>query len=125
MYEAELDTLKDFQKRLNELRACLNVDTLKEHIADLEAEMGVQGFWDDPEKAQGVVKKLKGYKNTVSMPDELHREIDDALVLVEMSQEENDEGLAAEITKTVADVEAKLHKLELNSLFNDPRDEKD
>jgi hypothetical protein len=53
--------------------------------------MSAQGFWDDTEKAQGVVKQLKGFKSTVSMPDELHREIEDGVVLVEMAQEEEDE----------------------------------
>lgn len=125
MYDVELDTLKASQARLDELRSCLNVDALKEQIADLEEIMGADGFWDDPDKAQVTVKQLKGFKSTVSMPDELQRELEDTIVLVEMGMEAEDEGLAAEISMTMAELEAKLLRLELNSLFTDPRDQKD
>lgn len=125
MYEAELDTLKSARARLDELRSCLNVDALKEQIADLEEVMGADGFWDDPDRAQNTVKQLKGFKSTVSMPDELQRDLEDAVVLVEMGQEAEDESLADEIGTLMADLEARLHRLELNSLFTDPRDQKD
>lgn len=125
MYEAELEKLKDFQKRLNELRSCLDVDTLKEHIAELEEEMSAPGFWDDPDKAQNTVKLLKGFKGTVGLPEELHRELEDAATLVELGQEAEDEGMAGEIATVCEDVEKKLNRLELNSLFSDPRDTKD
>ena len=125
MYEPELETLRGYHKRLEELRDCLNVETLKENIARLEEEMGAPGFWDDTDKAQGIVKQLKGYKNTVSLPDEVHAELEDAVALVELGQEAADEGMAAEITNTIAAAEKKLQRLEMNSLFNDPRDQKD
>lgn len=125
MYEVEIDKLNDFQKRLAELQACLNVEGLKENIAALEEQMSAQDFWDDMEKAQVTVKALKSFKGTVSLPDEVHREIEDALVLVELAREAGDEGMAAEIAQTIDEAEKKLHKLEMNSLFNDPRDQKD
>lgn len=53
----------------------------------------------------------------MSLPDEVHREIEDALVLVELAREAEDEGMAAEITQAIDEAEKKLHKLEMNSLF--------
>ncbi len=125
MYEPELETLRSYLKRLEELRDCLDVETLKENIARLEDEMGSPGFWDDNEKAQGVMKQLSGFKGTVSLPDEVHADIEDAVALVELGQEAADEDMAAEIKNTIIGVEAKLQRLEMNSLFNDPRDQKD
>jgi len=125
MYEVELDTLKNSRVRLEELRACLNVDTLKDQISELEGFMGAPGFWDDPERAQATMKQLNGFKTTVSMPDEIQRELDDAMTLVEMGKEADDESLATEISSMMAELEAKLRRLELNSLFTDPRDQKD
>lgn len=124
MYELELETIRGFDTRLTELRSCLNVESIREQIAELEKVMSEQGFWDDPESAQKVVQQLKSLKNAIAAPDELHRELEDAVVLVEMAAEEEDASLAAEIEATRETLEKKLGRLELNSLFMDPRDGK-
>jgi len=124
MYEAELDQLKDFQRRLGELSDCLNVESMMEKIGELETAMAAPTFWDEPDKAQVVLQELKGVKGIVSLPNELDQEIEDALVLVDMAREEGDEALTLELQGLMGDLEKKLGRLELNSLFKDPRDTK-
>ena len=124
MYETESDSIKSFVERLNELRTCLNIDATNEQIASLESKMSVTGFWDDPEAAQKVVQQLKGLKGIVASPDELQKDLDDAAVLIEMAQEEDDATLQTEITELLENLERRLARLELNSLFMDPRDSK-
>lgn len=124
MFELEVEAFHDFDKRLSELRKCLNVTGIKEQIAELEGRMAVQGFWDDPESAQKVVQQLKALRGVVLAPDELHNEIEDAVVLVEMAAEEEDMSVTAEIEELKANLEKKLGRLELNTLFMDPRDGK-
>jgi peptide chain release factor 2 len=122
MYEAEAQNIADYRKRLGELRSCLNVDGVKHEIEAVEKVMSAHGFWDDMESAQKVVKNLKALKAVVGAPDELHREIEDASVLIEMAVEEGDESLVGEIAGHMELVKKKLDRLELNSLFMDPRD---
>ncbi len=124
MYEPEAQQVADHQARLAGLRKSLNVDSLKHDIAEVEASMGVPGFWDDSESAQKVVQRLKALKSVVGAPDELAREIEDAATLVEMGAEMEDASLAEEIAAMLARIEAKLHRIEMNSLFQDPRDTK-
>jgi peptide chain release factor 2 len=124
MYEEQAAQLNEFSQRLADLRKVLNVDTLKTQIDQLEAEMAASGFWDDPEGAQKVIQRLKGLKTTVAAPDNLRRELEDALVLVELAQAEGDESLGAEIGDLIQGIEERLGRLELNSLFTDPRDSK-
>jgi peptide chain release factor 2 len=124
MYELESDEIKGYLKRLGELRACLKVDATNAEITRTEQVMGAPNFWDDMEAAQKVVQKLKALKAVVGAPDELHRELLDAEVLVQMGQEEEDASLAGEIATMKTTLEKKLHQLELSSLFTDPRDTK-
>ena len=124
MYELETARVKDALARLNELRKCLNVEGTKNRIAKLEEEMSAQDFWDDPESAQKVVQRLKVLKNAISAPDDLFKEYEDAQVLVELAQEAEDESMGDEIQTTLSPLEERLHHLELNSLFTDPRDSK-
>lgn len=124
MYEDEAARAQDFAARLNELRACLNVEATTAKVADLETAMTAEGFWNEPEKAQKLMQELTRYRSAVSAPDALHQEIADLQVLIEMSAELEDESQAEDITARVEDIEGRLNRLELQSLFNDPRDDK-
>ncbi len=124
MHELEQADIKNYLGRLNEIRRCLNVEDTKERISELESLMSENGFWDDQERAQKVVQEMKALRNVVNAPDELQRELLDAEVLVDMAVEEQDASMAEEITQVKEDLEAKLQRLEINSLFMDPRDSK-
>jgi peptide chain release factor 2 len=124
MYEVETANFQDYLGRLNELRSCLNVEGIKKRIAELEHAMAVPGFWDEPDGAQKVMQEMKALKGAVEAPDTLHRELEEARELVLMAVEENDESMSAEITALNEDLQAKLHRLEISSLFTDPRDQR-
>jgi len=124
MFEQELDDTKEMLARLSELRNCLNVDDAKKRAAALETRMSEPGFWDDQEEAQKVAQELKALKNMANAPDSLKNDLEDAQVLIEMAREENDASLEQEISAQKAGLEARLHDLEISSLFSDPRDTK-
>ena len=124
MYEEEVAQANGYVERLDELRRCLNLEDTKAQIGQLEKDMSAPKFWDDPESAQKVVQRLKGLKALVAAPDELQGELEDAQVLVELAQEEEAESMGEEIAELLAAVETKLQRVELSSLFSDPRDQK-
>ena len=124
MYEEQLAALKADKDKLADLRACLNVEDTKVKIGALEAQMSAPGFWDNAEVAQQVVQELKSLKAIVTAPEELASELDDLEVLIEMAAEEEDAAQEGEISAELESIQAKLDKLELSSLFMDPRDSK-
>jgi peptide chain release factor 2 len=124
MYEAQLATVKADKEKLADLRACLNVEDTKIKIGALEAEMSAPGFWDNSERAQEVVQSLKSLKGIVTAPEEIADALDDLEVLIEMAEEEEDSAQEGDINSSQETVQASLAKLELSSLFMDPRDSK-
>jgi peptide chain release factor 2 len=124
MYEDQLSTVQADSKKLAELRACLNVDDTSIKIESLEARMSEPGFWNNAESAQAVVQELKALKAIVTAPLEIEKELEELEVFIEMAREENDEGHSEEIDAQLDVVARKLDRLELNSLFMDPRDSK-
>ncbi|MBI1319842.1 MAG: peptide chain release factor 2 [Candidatus Hydrogenedens sp.] len=124
MYEDALTAVRDYGKRLAELRKCLNVDGTKQKISELETVMSAQDFWNDPEAAQKVVQQLKGYRTAVDMPDKLHHEIEELDTLIELAREEDDASLEGDIEEHRDSIEQHLRRLEISSLFMDPRDAK-
>ncbi len=124
MYEEQLALVKADKKKLAELRACLNVEDTKIKIGALEAEMTAPGFWDNATRAQEVVQDLKSLKGIVTAPEEINSALDDLEVLIEMASEEKDDSQEGEIVAELEAVQGRLGKLELSSLFMDPRDSK-
>ncbi len=125
MFEEQAGQLEQYSTRLRELRQALNVDAVKSQIAELEAHMGAPGFWDDPETAQKQLQQLKSLRAIVSAPDELQKELEDAQFLIELAQSEDEDSMASDIEDAVTQIGQRLQRLEINSLFSDPRDNND
>lgn len=124
MFEAEAERIDACVRRLGDLRRCLNTDKAKAEVEELEREMGTTTFWDDPDRAQKTVQRLKQLKASVTEPDALHSDLEDVRELISLAREEADESLAAEIDAQTDLLEQRLRRVEIGSLFNDPRDQK-
>lgn len=124
MFEEQATRISEFVSRLEELCSALNAEQVTKEIAELEATMARPDFWDDPEAAQSTVQKLKALKTTIDAPQRLMAELVDGQTLVEMAQEEADEGMEDEVTTVVEDLEEKLIEVELQCMLKDPRDSK-
>lgn len=55
------------------------------------------GFWDDVEKSQEIMKKVKALKDTVETFEALESEFEDIETMIQMAEEENESSLIAEI----------------------------
>ena len=56
--------------------------------------MSRDGFWDDPESAQKLMKEKKSIDDRLEELDKLGSQLEDLEVMVEMAEEENDEEMA-------------------------------
>jgi peptide chain release factor 2 len=82
--------------------------------------MGQNDFWNNREKAQEVVGRLKGLKSIVKPLEDTIRVMGDLAAMIEMAEE--DEGLAAEVPGEVQRLETALDDLETKSLLSGPLD---
>jgi peptide chain release factor 2 len=108
---------------LDQLKASLDYDEKKKEIGEIEEHMTAPGFWDDQEKAQVVVSRIKALKALVKPMDEIIKELDELDVFFELGQE--DEETAAEIPAKLAEVEKTLQNLQTAALLNGPFDAND
>jgi peptide chain release factor 2 len=82
--------------------------------------MAVAGFWDNQERAQGVVAQLKSLKSILAPTEELIRAVGDLDALLELADE--DDTIVGELTAEIARAEQRLDELELRALLNGPHD---
>jgi peptide chain release factor 2 len=112
-------------KHCNRQVSPFDLSGLKEEQKDLEQQMAQEGFWNDVEAAQMVNQRLKRIQDKISLYQALQSRIADAQALIEMAEEEGDEGLASEIAKEVAQTSAAVEELHLSTLLKGDYDDCD
>lgn len=89
----------------------------RERIAEIEAEMSVPGFWDDPENAQKLSQELKHLQDRIENHSRLASEIEDIEVLIEIATEEEDLSIVSEIDSSISTLAKEVNSLKLETLL--------
>jgi peptide chain release factor 2 len=121
-FTAELTALGD---RLAEAERYLGRDKLEARRAELEAEVARPDLWDDQDNARAVTRELGRVTDDLGQLEWLRSTLDDALALLELTEESADAALAGELVETVDALGSRLGALELQSLFSGEYDELD
>jgi peptide chain release factor 2 len=90
---------------------------LKKQIEEYEAQMQDTEFWNDVEKAQGILQKSKSLKDKIARYEDLIRKVDDLEVLIELSDMEDDLSTLSEIVSERKDIENKIDTLKIETLL--------
>ena len=93
-----------------------------EQIANYEEKMAAPDFWNNNEQAKKLINELNGVKSVVDEFNKLSAEFEDLQTMVELAEEEDDEGLAADLRETMKDLSKKMEAFELQLLLNQPYD---
>jgi peptide chain release factor 2 len=86
--------------------------------------MAAPSFWDQPEAAQQVVRRLKGLKAVLEPVEQIGRRLDDASVLAGLAAEEKDEAALGQVAADLQAAEEHLDRLELMALLSQADDPK-
>ena len=105
-------------KRVNDLKDCLNIDSLLSEIKKLEEESNEDGFWNDNKRAKQVLKKLNKDKNNVEQIIKLENWYKDIKELLDS----NDEEMLEMADEELVNADVLLEKMELDILLNGPFD---
>ena len=84
--------------------------------------MEAPGFWDNPEVSNTKMKELKSFKDLVETMDHLRNQYEDIMALIEMSNEEEDQELAADIRKELDEFIQTFENIRINTLLSDEYD---
>ena len=90
---------------------------LKEELKELHTSLEAPGFWDDPEHAQKVNKRVKMLSDKLDGYQNLVGQVEDTQELCEMAMAEGDEEVAAEIQREVESLSKKVEALRLSTML--------
>ena len=89
-----------------------DVDVKKETVARLEEQAGQNDFWNDNEKAQEVLKKIKSLKDVIEKWEKTSAECSDTVELFNLSSADNDDASLAELKPHIDALDADISRLE-------------
>ena len=87
-------------------------------IAEINKVMEALDFWEDPNKAQNIMRELKSLKGIADEYNRLKTEYEDVATLIQMGYEENDASLLPEIEESLNLFVSDLEKLKLKTLLS-------
>ncbi|HVE69493.1 MAG TPA: peptide chain release factor 2, partial [Solirubrobacteraceae bacterium] len=108
--------LAAIRDQLKLLADYLDPHALERRAAELEAQMGEAGFWDDQERAARVSAEHARATRKLTTFRDLQADVDDLDGLAELAAE--DESMADELAATVDSIEVRLAQLEEERLFS-------
>ncbi|ROO66997.1 peptide chain release factor 2 [Vibrio crassostreae] len=117
--------LQDVSERTNILRGYLDYDAKQERLEEVNAELEQPDVWNDPERAQALGKERSALEAVVETIDQLDQGVEDVDGLLELAVEEEDQETFDEIEPELAELEAKLEKLEFRRMFSGDHDASD
>jgi peptide chain release factor 2 len=86
--------------------------------------MAAPDFWGHQEKAQGVVEQMKSVRASIEPWDTYGALLEDAEILLDMADEENDAESLEDVGGQTRSLEKKLESLEFRLMLSGPLDEK-
>lgn len=125
MNSAELVQLDDIKQSIPELSAkmeevyqFLKPDEKKHRIKELEDETIKEGFWDDQEKAQSILKEKIALEDKVSKYENAKSELEDLPELIEMTVELGETEAVASIVESYNKINDTIERLTLETLLD-------
>ncbi len=91
-------------------------------MKELEAQSAAPGFWDDQNKAKGVLARVNEIKAVLGPFNEIDRLMEDASLMLELAETESDaagrDHALADATRDLDRAEGDFRKLEMQSLLS-------
>jgi len=115
------DQLNDLKKRLDALHGYLEIERKLREIHEEQQTTLAPGFWDDPEQAEALMKKINGKKQWTNAFQSAATALEDLTVLFEFSKE--GEATTAEVEAQYAIFIDKLEDLEFRNMLGSEGDE--
>ncbi|HZH26301.1 MAG TPA: peptide chain release factor 2 [Azospirillaceae bacterium] len=123
---AEIEAVaSDIRKSLALLRRHLDWDNALRRLDELNALSEDPKLWDDPQRAQGLMRERTQLDAKISGFRALEKDLNDTIELIELAEADGDESMVADAQANLEAIRIKSSQLELESLLSGEADAND
>ena len=91
---------------------------MEKQLRELEFKMQEPSFWDDITQAQAITQQSKGIKDRIDRFNLVISRMEDLEVLIELSQEEDDDSSLSEMKSELKDLAADIERFRIEILLS-------
>lgn len=95
-----------------------DLDGLREELHRITREIEQEDFWNNPEKAQGILKNKKSMETKLETFESLKSELEDLPELIELAEEMEDDEEAEVIIASFEEIKEKIEALKLETMLD-------
>ncbi|OWU86159.1 peptide chain release factor 2 [Oceanicola sp. 22II-s10i] len=115
----------EIEKSLTLLGQRMGLDTAAHRLEEFNARVEDPNLWDDPAKAQKLMRDRQMLVDAMDTYDALNRDLTDNVELIEMGEEEEDTDVVAEAESALKALRARAAEKELEALLDGEADGND
>ena len=116
-FDSYRQKLNDCRPALDGLAESLNLTGLRNELERLHAMQEAPGFWDDPDKSQKIVVKVKQIESKIEKYEAMCSTWDDMMTICEMAAEEDDDSMLDELKEGYASLTKRMEACRLETLL--------
>ncbi len=107
------------------LRRFLDWDRALRRLAELNAKVEDQALWNDPKAAQDVMRERRRLDEAITATRSIEQDLAETVELIELAESENDNELASDGVKALAELAAKSGRDKVTALLAGEADAND
>ncbi|HEY8713713.1 MAG TPA: peptide chain release factor 2 [Thermoanaerobaculia bacterium] len=123
MKDDTLTRIDDVKTRLQSVRSYFDPASARKALDEVEREMSVPGFWDNPEKAQDVGRKRARVEKRIHSAASLDTKSEELEVMLDLQKE--GEHVDSDIEGLVTQLESEINQIELTMKLSGEHDDRD
>ena len=110
--------IEELKNKLNKIYIALNLEKKEEELNNLENKTLENGFWDDMNSSNTILKQIKEIKSKIKTHTDIKKQISDLQDLNELLKLEADEELERQLISLTKNAEKSIEKLEIQTLLS-------
>jgi peptide chain release factor 2 len=108
---------------LTSSRSIFDLANQEKRLQEIEAEIGRDGFWDNPDSTTAILKERTFLGHRIEMFHSLEKDIEDAGIMLELAVEETDADTLAEVTGQIRELGRRMHQFSLDMMLDGDDDQ--
>ncbi len=112
------ERIEDVADLVSRLGESIHIEDLKKKYEDLNQQTLDPGFWEDSAHAQKIVKEQNVLSSRIKVYDELTEGIEEARMLLDLMEEEDDFSFYDSLKENIAELEKKSSEFKLETLLS-------
>jgi len=109
--------IEELKKRINKIYIDLKLEVKEEELKELESKTLEDGFWNNSNASNSILKQIKDIKNKVKLYNDLNGQILDLIDLNELLKMESDEDLEKQLITLTRSAEKDIAQFEIQTLL--------